>query len=189
MKVGITGGIGAGKSLVCKIFELYGWKVYYSDDRAKYLMNHDKELVMGIKSILGEESYVNGNLNRSFIANRIFNNQDLLKKVNHLVHPAVRKDFKQFSQKYENVINEAALLVENGSHKELDKLIVVSAPRELQINRVRARDLCTEEEVESRMSKQLSNEKREAVADFIITNDNNQSLLEQVQAILNQIGY
>lgn len=192
-KVGITGGIGAGKTTVSKIFRALGVPVYYSDDRAKALMH--LELKDQIVDLLGKDSYdEKGSLNRPYIASKVFNDKDLLSQLNQIVHPAVRKDYKCFSecQTNEYSLNEAALLVENDSYKNLDALIVVSAPENVRIERVKKRDDASIEQVKARIANQISDEERNDKATYIINNDDQNSLIEQVlkvhQSILNQVN-
>ncbi len=186
LKVGITGGIGSGKTLVCKLFETLGIPVYYADDRAKYLMTHNAELVAAIKASFGEEAYVNGELNRAYLSEKVFNNPEALAQLNALVHPAVRKDTEQWQLQQADkpyTLREAALLFESGSYKALDKIIVVTAPKSLRIARVMKRDGFTAEQVEARMKNQLPEEEKVAKADFIINNDEQHPLIEQVMAL------
>lgn len=184
--IGITGGIGSGKTTCCRIFETLGIPVYYADVRAKKLMTSDKLLKSQIKDLLGKESYYrNGRLNRGFIASQIFNNKSLLKQMNALVHPAVGRDVIAWATKQssEYVMYEAALLVENGSYQNFTKLIVVSCPEEERIRRVTARDGTTVKEVKARMRNQLAEEKKIAVADYVIVNDGNEMLIPQILEI------
>jgi len=184
--IGITGGIGSGKTTCCRIFETLGISVYYADTRAKKLMNSDKMLKSQIKELLGKESYHrNGRLNRPFIASQIFNDKSLLKQMNALVHPAVGRDVIKWAsqQTSEYVMYEAALLVENGSYKNFTKLIVVSCPEDERIRRVVARDGTTTKEVKARMRNQLAEEKKIAVADYVIMNDGNELLIPQILEI------
>ena len=186
--IGITGGIGSGKTTVCRIFESMGIPVYYADIEAKKLMNFDKNLKHSIKALLGDEAYhINGRLNRKWVASRIFSDKSLLEKINRLVHPAVKTDVKRWLEelpkKYSYALQEAALLVENGSYKALDGLISVSAPKDLRIQRVVKRDKTTIAAVQSRMNNQLPQEAKDAVADFVIFNDGSKSLILQVWEI------
>lgn len=188
--IGITGGIGSGKTTCCRIFETLGIPVYFADVRAKKLMTSDKLLKSQIKELLGKESYYrNGRLNRGYIANQIFNNKSLLKQMNALVHPAVGRDVIGWAtkQKSDYVMYEAALLVENGSYKNFTKLIVVSCPEQERIRRVTTRDGSTVEEVKARMRNQLAEEKKVAVADYVIVNDGNEMLIPQIMEIHEEI--
>lgn len=189
LKIGITGGIGSGKTTVCKIFETLGIPVYYADDRAKALMVEDKVLVAKIKDLFSEKAYfLDGSLNRKYIADAAFKNPQLLQELNQLVHPAVLRDGEVWHQRQENVpytIKEAALMYESDSYKQMDKVITVYAPKEIRINRVllRGQGLVSRDDVEARMSKQLSEEIKLQKADFIIYNDGAQALIPQVLKI------
>jgi len=187
LKVGITGGIGSGKTTVCKIFEKFGIPVYYSDDRAKSLMITSKEIVDGVKNIFGETSYLeSGELNRKHISKQAFSTPEKLKALNELVHPAVANDSLDWHNSQKDVaytLKEAALIVETGGHKFLDKLIVVSAPQNIRIQRVMDRDDVSKDAVLARMNKQLPEEEKLKHADFIIKNDGSQSLLLQIWKI------
>lgn len=186
LTVGITGGIGSGKTTVCKIFETLQVPIYYADERAKWLLNNDEKIINSVKNLLGIEAYINGQLNRSYIADKVFNNKELLDSYNEIVHPAVAYDTLEWMQQYvysKYVIKEAALLVETGLYLTLDKLIVVTAPTELRIQRVMQRDNTTREAVEARINNQLSEEEKIKVADFVVINDGSISLIEQVLKI------
>ncbi len=183
LKVGVTGGIGSGKSTVCRIFSLLGIPVYDADSRAKWLMVHQPDLVREIKSLFGDESYENGRLNRSYIASLTFNDSSRLKKLNSLVHPAVGRDFEQWyhSSQGPYVIKEAALLIESGSYKTLDYLINVQAPESLRMKRVLSRDRHRDEQqVRDIMDKQLTDRERAEYADLTIDNGGEQMLIPQV---------
>lgn len=176
IKVGITGGIGSGKTTVCKMFEELGVPVYYSDDRAKYLMQHEHHLIDEIKKSFGDDVYENCKLNRKLLAERVFNDKAKLDLLNSLVHPAVFRDTERWleeqkERKVPYVIKEAALLVETGSYKTLDKLIVVTAPLDTRIKRVMTRDQLELEEVQARVRNQLPESEKVKLADFVITND------------------
>lgn len=189
LKIGITGGIGSGKTTVCKIFETLGIPVYYADDRAKALMVEDKVLVDKIKDLFSEKAYfLDGSLNRKHIADAAFKNPQLLQELNQLVHPAVLRDGEAWHQRQKNVpytIKEAALMYESDSYKQMDKMITVYAPKEIRINRVllRGQGLVSRDDVEARISKQLSEEVKLQKADFIIYNDGAQVLIPQVLKI------
>jgi dephospho-CoA kinase len=189
IKVGITGGIGSGKTTVCNIFETFGIPVYNADDRAKKLMTSNKILKSQISDLLGSDAYFkNGRLNRKHIGNIVFKDKNKLAALNALVHPAVAKDGQAwFEQKkiegHPYAIKEAALLIESKSYKELDKLIVVTAPLELRIERVMKRDKVPREGVEARIKNQMDEQERLKYADFIIENNDEQSLIGQVNNI------
>lgn len=190
IRVGITGGIGAGKTTVCRIFESLDIPVYYADDRAKVIMVEDKDVVASIIHLLGPQSYnSDGSLNRAWLAEKVFGNGYLLQQLNEIVHPAVAKDVNhwfltlEMSGSWPYALEEAALLVESGSYKALDKLIVVTCPEEIRITRVMQREGVSREEVLSRISRQMSETDKVKKADFIIHNDGETSLLQQVFSI------
>ena len=186
LQIGITGGIGSGKSTVCKVFSLLGIPIYNADDRAKWLMSYDVHLIQQLKENFGEETYSsNGELNRSYLAQQVFNDSNRVHTLNQLVHPCVAKDYlawvKENKNKTSYLIKEAALLYESGSYKGLDKVINVYAPIELRIQRVQQRDSHrTEKEIRSIIEKQLSEEERSKKADYVIYNDEQQFILSQV---------
>ena len=190
--VGITGGIGAGKSIVCKIFQALGTPIYDADSRAKWLMNYDASLKEKIVNLFGPMSYIDGQLNRELIGKNAFGNPELLAQLNGLVHPAVAKDFEEFvktnsTKKY--VLKEAALLIETGSYRALDHLIVITAPLDIRIERVQTRDTHrSKADIESIISKQLSDDERIQKADTVINNDGNSLLIPQVLKLHEQFS-
>lgn len=185
--VGITGGIGSGKSTVAKIFSILGISVYYADDRAKYLMSHDPELKKAIMENFGADSYLpTGELNRSFLAAHVFADEAKVKIINSLVHPAVKKDFESWAavQNSPYVLKEAALLFETGSYQDLDKVINVSSPLKIRVNRILMRDPHRDEkQVNDIINKQLPDEEKNSKADYVIKNSDNKLLIPQVLAI------
>ena len=184
LNVGITGGIGSGKTTVCRFFEFLDIPVYYADKRAKELMVEDVDLIQRIKSVFGEESYFNnGDLNKNFLAEKVFHNEDKLKMLNSLVHPAVWKDSGRWMQTHADVeytLYEAAVLFESGSYKMFDKTITVYAPEALRINRVIQRDNVSSEDVKARIGNQMDEERKIELADYVIYNDLAHSLVSQV---------
>jgi dephospho-CoA kinase len=189
--VGITGGIGSGKSTVCKIFESLGAKTYYADDRAKQLMVENEQIIDHIKSIFGNESYLEDQLNKSYISKKAFESKHLLNQLNDVVHPAVRIDFEEWVNRNDEekmLLKEAALLIETKSYKALDTLIVVVADEETRIARTLDRDNHrTEEEIRKIISEQLPDEEKVKYADFIISNNDHQSLITQVTKIYDEL--
>ncbi|MCW3125173.1 MAG: Dephospho-CoA kinase [Bacteroidetes bacterium] len=189
LKVGITGGIGSGKTTVCQIFEKLGVPVYYADQRAKELMEDDKQLVADIRKEFGDEIYdAEGHLQRAKLAEIVFNNEEKLVKLNSLVHPAVFRDNQSWNEVlakkgYPYTLKEAALLVETGSYLMLDKLIVVSAPEEDRIKRVMERDHVNTEQVKARIKAQMPEEQKVKYADYIIFNDRIMDLVPEVTKI------
>jgi dephospho-CoA kinase len=193
LKVGITGGIGSGKTTVCKMFEELGIPVYYADDRAKYLMQHEHYLIDQIKKNFGDEVYAGGKLDRKLLAEKVFNNAEKLALLNSLVHPAVFRDTERWVEEKQmsNLpysLKEAALLVETGSYKVLDKLIVVIAPLEMRVHRVTERDHADVDEIMARVKNQLAEDEKVKLADFVIHNDKDLNYLrEQVGKIHQQL--
>lgn len=187
LKIGVTGGIGSGKSTVCKIFEVCGAPVYYADDKAKQLMNKDEVLKNRIKEKFGEEAYTtSGKLNRTYLADKVFNDSEQLKMLNSIVHPYVFQDtlnWMQANQHESYVLYEAAIMYESGSYRMLDKTILVLSPEEDRIKRVMERDKVSREEVLARMQKQMPDEEKIKLADFIIYNDEEHELIPQVLAL------
>ena len=185
-KIGITGGIGSGKSIIGKILSIKGFPVFYSDIEAKRLMTRDKQVIAEIKNIFGEDAYHKQDLNRSFLADRIFNEPELKNKINSIVHPAVRKSFENFAKNNQNtlVFNEAAILFETGSYKNFDATILVIADKDLRLKRVRDRDNTSSKSIQERMKNQWSDEKKIELADFVIENNENNLLIPQVEKIL-----
>lgn len=183
-KVGITGNIGSGKTTVCKIFEVLGIPIFYADDAAKDVMVTDAELIAGIKQTFGNGAYFeDGELNRKHIAGIVFNDKEELAKLNALVHPAVFRAFDKWvllQKKAPYVLKEAAILFESGSYKKCDRAIMVTAPLDLRIKRVITRDGITADEVKSRNDRQFTEEKKLAMADDVIINDDTQLVIPQV---------
>lgn len=187
LKVGITGGIGSGKTTVCKIFETLGIPVYYADDRAKWLMTHDPELVEAISNTFGQDAYSpEGQLNRAYLAKVVFGDNEKLAQLNALVHPAVFRDGSQWHHSQTDApytLREAALLFESGSYRAIDKMIVVTAPLELRVKRVIERDQVTADAVMARIEKQWPEEEKVKRADFVVLNDGERLLVPQVLEI------
>ena len=186
IKVGITGGIGAGKSLICTILEKSGYPVYYADDRAKILISGDTELQQQIIDLLGTESFVDGIYNTRYVAEQVFSNKELLEKLNLIVHPKVEDDFTAFTKEANAkiIFKESALLYETGGHKKLHATIYVSTPTALRIERIIKRDpLRTEEEIINIINKQIPESQAVLLADYIIINDEVESIIEQVTEI------
>ncbi len=183
LKIGITGGIGSGKTTVCRMFEVLGIPVYYADDRAKWLMNNLPELQAAIKDTFGAEAYNEQGLNRAHLAKIVFNDKKRLKELEALVHPQVFKDgaaWYEQHQKAPYTLRENALMFETGSYKAMDKTVTVFAPRDLRIQRVMARDNTTKEAIEARIDKQMPEDEKLKLADFVVNNDNQSSLIKQV---------
>ena len=184
LKIGITGGIGSGKTTVCKVFELLGVPVFYADDVAKSIMYTDPILKSGVLDAFGKNSYTqSGELNRSYISSIVFNDKHELEKLNSLVHPAVFRAFDNWvlSQKRASyVIKEAALLYESDAYEMCDQSILVISPIETRISRVKARDGISAEDIQLRMDRQFSDEQKMKFADHILNNDERQLLIPQI---------
>jgi dephospho-CoA kinase len=187
LKIGITGCIGSGKSLVTKIFAQLGVPVYDADSRAKYLMNHSEELRKQLIELLGEQAYSeDGYLNRLFVAGAVFENTILLNKLNGLIHPAVFHDFDKWITEHAQatyIIKEAALMFETDSYKQLDQIITVTAPQKLRIERVVKRDRVSESDVLKRMNNQLSQEEKLSRSQYEVINDESVLLIPQVLSL------
>ncbi|MBA22634.1 MAG: dephospho-CoA kinase [Flavobacteriales bacterium] len=170
--VGLTGGIGSGKSRIAGRFAELGVPCYIADDRAKELMNSSTSLRNAILENFGPQSYADDKLNREFISNLVFKDMDRLVLLNALVHPAVAQDFSEWisEQNSSYVIKEAAILFESGGAEQCDEVILVTAPMETRIERVLARDHSTVDAIKSRMSKQWADEKKIPLADYHIEN-------------------
>ncbi|AXT50112.1 dephospho-CoA kinase [Aquimarina sp. BL5] len=187
--IGLTGGIGSGKSTVAKMFAELGVPIYIADDEAKKLMNEDVGVKNHIIDLLGVNSYTEQELNRSFIADKVFNNKELLEKLNAIVHPAVATHFTKWKskQKSEYVIKEAAILFENDSYRQCDYTILVTAPKEIRIERVLKRDNTTRLQVLARMKNQWEDSKKTPLADFVIINTNLEETWLQIKKIHNKL--
>ncbi|MCG9970277.1 dephospho-CoA kinase [Christiangramia crocea] len=187
--VGLTGGIGSGKTTVAGFFRDLNIPVYIADEAGKRLMNNSSQIRESIISLFGEESYNGNSPNRKLIASRVFGNTALLEKLNNIIHPAVEADFKKWVQEQsaDYVIYEAAILFETGSYKKCDLNILVTAPRKLRIDRLQKRDHSSKEEIQQRMDNQWSDEKKRGLADFIIENEELQHTRHQVEHIHGEI--
>ena len=184
LKIGVTGGIGSGKTTVSKVFELLGIPVFYADDVAKSIMQTDPVLKTALLDTFGENSYTkDGMLNRAYISSIVFNDKQELEKLNSLVHPAVLRAFDNWVlDQHESpyVIKEAALLYESGGFKMCNKSILVIAPTLIKMNRVKLRDGVSEEDIQLRMNRQFSDEIKIKYADHILNNDEKQLLIPQI---------
>ncbi len=193
LRVGVTGNIGSGKTTVCRIFESMMVPVYYADARAKALMVEDESVQQAILELLGPQAYLpDGSLNSAWIAQRVFNNSDLLRQLNEIVHPVVHRDLQAWFTRQEAIghpyaIEEAALLFESGAYQLLDKIIVVVAPEPVRLQRVMARDGVSEAQVRARMKAQWPEGVKAGQADYLIVNDGTHPLPEQVARIHQQL--
>ena len=187
--VGLTGGIGSGKSTIAKAFAALGIAVFNSDEQAKALIATDAQVKERIIAAFGEEAYQNGEYNRAYIAQIVFNNSEKLAILNGIVHPALAEYFKQWAKEQTSpyVLKEAAILFESGSYKDCDYIITVTAPEEVRIARVMARDHCTEAQVRARMAQQWSDAQRIALSEAVIENIDLERAKEQVKRINDEL--
>ena len=189
MVVGLTGGIGSGKSTIAKAFAALGIAVFNSDEQAKVLIATDAQVKKRIIAAFGEEAYQNGEYNRAYIAQIVFNNSEKLAILNGIVHPALAKYFKRWAKEQTSpyVLKEAAILFESGSYKDCDYIITVTAPEEVRIARVMARDHCTEAQVRARMAQQWSDAQRIALSNAVIENIDLEKAKKEVKRINNEL--
>lgn len=185
LQIGITGGIGSGKTIVCQLFRALGIPVYEADERAKWLTEHDPILKADITRVLGAQAYdATGHYNRSWVASQVFSNPDLLKALNAVIHPRVFADTDAWVQTHADkpyVLKEAALMRAAGDGNTLDKVIVVQAPLTLRIERIQKRDpQRSEAEIRNIIERQISDEERLRLANYVIQNDEQQLLIPQV---------
>lgn len=190
IKLGVTGGIGSGKSVVCNILRLHGIPVFDADKEAKNLNNSSPVIREKLISHFGKEIYRDGKLDKQKFAKIIFKSEENVKIVNSIIHPELAKHFLQWVQTHAHfpvVAMEAALIFEAGFDSYLDKVITVSSPEDLRISRVMKRDKAGKAEIEARKSKQMPEEEKINMADYVIENNLSRSLIEQVSAILNHL--
>lgn len=182
LRVGLTGGLGSGKSTIASIFEVLGIPVYYADAAAKKLMNEDPVLKEDIIRHFGKNSYINDVLNRQYLASMVFDNKKKLELLNSLVHPVTIRDSEEWMlrQKTPYAIKEAAIIFESGSQKELDHIIGVQSPLELRIKRAMARDHISRDQVMARINKQMDQEEKMKLCDSVIVNDEMEMVTPQV---------
>lgn len=186
-RIGITGGIGSGKSTIAKIIETLGHPVFYADKEAKNIMEYNSTVKAALKNWLGEEAIIDNQLNKPYIASKIFNDASLKEKINNLVHPLVREAFQVFASKSKSdlVFMEAAILFETGSFKNMDKNLLVVADEKVRIKRVQRRDNISEEMVKDRIKHQWTDDKKVPLADFVIENNPTILVTPQVLKALN----
>ena len=181
-KIGITGGIGSGKTYVAAVFQSLGIPIFYSDIQSKKLMISSEKLIKLLKEEFGNDIYKDSDLNKEKLSSIVFNDKSKLEKLNSLVHPIVKKEFNNWCKKQTSsyIIKEAAILFESNSHLGLDAVICISAPLELRKKRLLKRDNSTEKEIQNRIENQISQEKKEKLSDYIIINDEKDLLLPQI---------
>lgn len=183
IKIGITGGIGSGKSIVSRLLEVMGVPVYLSDSEAKRLTASDPTIRQELIALVGDEVYVDGALNKAFLASYMFGHPERVAAVNQIIHPKVKEDFRQWvnAHSHEPVVAiESAILIEAGFKEEVDKVVMVYAPLEIRIDRTIKRDGATKEQVLARIGSQMSDEEKCKQADYLIANDNKTALIPQV---------
>jgi dephospho-CoA kinase len=190
IKVGLTGGIGSGKSVIAKVFRSLGVPVFNADLEARELVTTNSEVKQKITDLLGEKAFKEGEYDRSYVASVVFQHKDLLEKLNQIIHPAALNAFDEWVKKHNTpyIIKEAAILFESGSYKSLDKVITVSAPTPIRIQRVIDRDKITEAQVMGRIAAQYSDEERKELSDFEIINDDIIAVLPQILKIHEQLN-
>lgn len=188
--VGITGGIGSGKSVVSRILQLMGYPVYSSDQRAKDLMHEDSGIISALKELFGENAYKDSELNRPFIAEQIFRDDSKRVAMNKIVHPAVRADFKSWaaSQQAPLVFQESALLFETGNYTQFDHIFLVTASESVRMQRVKERDHLSDEAVEARFKAQMPDEEKQKLTPHIIHNNGDEFLVPQVLKLIKEIS-
>jgi dephospho-CoA kinase len=188
-KVGVTGGIGAGKSLICSILERMGFPVFYSDIEAKKIITSNPQVRIDLIELFGIQIFKDHQLDRKLLANLLFSDSTLIEKMNAIVHPKVREEFENWalSQDSQLVFNEAAILFETGSYKNFDATILVTAPLEIRLNRVINRDNSIRADVQKRIDNQWSDEQKVMLSTYLIQNDDIHSVLDQIDEVLNEL--
>lgn len=188
IRLGLTGGIGSGKSTVAKIFEEFNIPVYYADDRAKWLMNQP-ELRKKISAKFGDEAYKEGKLDRGYLAGIVFKNREALQQLNGIVHPAVGEDYQSWCayQQSEIVVKEAAILIESGALESVDEVVVVTAPAKIRLERVMKRDGVDEQQVVDRLNNQMTDKQRLEFASYVVDNSGEKMLIPQVKQIIEDL--
>lgn len=189
LKVGITGGIGSGKSIVSEIFRSMGYPVFNSDDEAKKILYNSKAVHEKLLAVFGSEIFVNGNPDKKKLAELVFSDKEKLSQLNSIIHPMVKNAFESWLKEQSSpiIFKEAAILIESGSYKDCDKVIVVHAPEELRFRRVMKRDSVTMVVVKNRMKNQFPSEELKKYANHIIENDEDHALLPQINRILEEL--
>ena len=189
LKVGITGGIGSGKTTVCKVIEALGYPVYYADVEARKIIETDSDVTLAISNLFGNDIYSSGKLDRQRLASLVFNNKELLAKLNGIVHPAVARHFQVWANRSNATIifKEAAILFESGLNKLLDKTILVVAPEQVRLQRVIDRDNISVDNVKSRMANQATQDELVKLADYLINNDGKELVLPQLLGIIENL--
>ena len=189
VQLAVTGNMGCGKTTICEMLISQGIPVYFSDNRAKELMNQDQSLIQHIQKRFGKESYRNGLLNRKWLAERAFKDSKALNDLNNLVHPVVRQDYIEWvnQQSQDVVAYESAIVLEHGNEGKFDAVILVSCPEKLRLERIKQRDDLTQNEIQSRTRFQWPDEKKRKLADHVIENINLSETEQQVKTVLSLI--
>jgi len=190
IKLGVTGGIGSGKTLVCSIISAMGYPVFNADYEARRIVDTDTKVVSSLKKLFGEDIYENNQLRRKKVSEIVFSDLELLEKLNAIVHPAVAEQFNMWVMQYKSralVVKEAAILFESGAYLGVDKIITVKAPLDLRITRVQERDGLSQDTVISRMNAQLPQEELIKRSDYIIENDGAKLILPQIVRVINDL--
>lgn len=190
MKIGITGGIGSGKSYVCNLLKQWGLPVYNCDDEAKRLMTESPIIRHQLTALIGENAYRNNELNKPIIAEYLFANAENAEKVNGIVHPVVKQDFENWTKEQTTpiVIQECALLFESGFSDTVDVTVEIYAPKEIRLERAMKRDNATRQQVEARMASQMDEEEKRAQANYCIINDGKADLNAQIEELFTQLN-
>jgi dephospho-CoA kinase len=190
IKLGVTGGIGSGKTLICTIISSMGYPVFNADLEARHIVDSDPNVVSSLKNLFGNDIYVNDQLNRKKVSEIVFTNHEKLSKLNSIVHPAVAEHFTKWILPYRSkslVVEEAAILFESGAYKGVDKIVSVIAPTDLRVKRVIERDGLDEVTILNRMNNQFSQEELVKRSDYIIENDGDKLILPQIVRIINDL--
>ncbi|MFT4601931.1 MAG: dephospho-CoA kinase [Arenicella sp.] len=190
--IGITGGIGSGKSYVCRMLHAMGYPVFYSDKIAKDIMVSSSEAITEIKTLFGKQAYQpDGSLNKKHLSTLLFNDDSLRERMNQIVHPKVRRAFEEMAEESnsEYIFNEAAILFETGAHEAYDKMVLVTASKDLKIQRVMKRDDISYSDVEAIMNAQWTDEQKIPLSDFIINNNEKEMLLPQLAKLVEKLRY
>ena len=189
VQLAVTGNMGCGKTTICEMLISQGIPVYFSDNRAKELMNQDQSLIQYIQERFGKESYCNGLLNRKWLSERVFKDSKVLNELNSLVHPIVHKDYLEWVNQHSHkvVAYESAIVLEHGNEGKFDVIILVSCPERLRLERIKIRDGLTQDEIQSRTRFQWPDEKKRKHADHIIENINLSETEQQVKTVLSLI--
>jgi dephospho-CoA kinase len=185
LKLGVTGGMGSGKTTVCKVFEVLGIPVFSADDEAKKIQDNDRDLQIKINSLAGRDLFPSGRLDRPELAKLIFNNKELLEKVNSLIHPVVSSSFREWVKKQDSPysIMEAAILFESGAFRLMDKILTVVTPLEERIERLIRGNRLSREQIIERIKNQIDDESRVKQSDFVISNSENDMIIPAIIGI------